>query len=151
MKIKLVFRFGGESLLTSDKMSSELQRNGIFFPPSSLIKEPQALCSGLSGACVPPAERGEFPDRSDILASLPALTGLLFRFFPRILLRLLLLLHIRHLLPLLLPTGNKRVYLIEGFQRAGDHKCIDVIAPAIKCGAGISRQEYCLPHGVAAW
>lgn len=31
MKSNLVFRFGGESLLTSEKMSSELQRNGIFF------------------------------------------------------------------------------------------------------------------------
>lgn len=31
MKSNLVFRFGGESLLTSDKMSRELQRNGIFF------------------------------------------------------------------------------------------------------------------------
>ena len=27
----MVFRFGGESLLTSDKMSSELRRNGTFF------------------------------------------------------------------------------------------------------------------------
>ena len=31
MKSNLVFRFGGKSLLTSDKMSRELHRNGAFF------------------------------------------------------------------------------------------------------------------------
>ena len=40
MKSNLVFRFGGKSLLISDKMSSELQRNGIFF---------SFRCAGFSG------------------------------------------------------------------------------------------------------
>lgn len=36
MKSNLVFRFGGKSLLTSDKMSRELHRNGAFFRHASI-------------------------------------------------------------------------------------------------------------------
>ena len=42
MKSNLVFRFGGESLLISDKMSSELQRNGVFFHFPSETPDPES-------------------------------------------------------------------------------------------------------------
>lgn len=54
MKSKVVFRFGGESLLTSDKMSRELLRNGIFFLVSVLRATGIVLATGVGGMVLYP-------------------------------------------------------------------------------------------------